>query len=411
MPGSGDTLRYSNAIANGNLPFTQSGSNQTWDFSNLTPTTQDIDAFRSSLTTPYAFFFLGLNKYGKKISDSLGVGVFQFTDIYNFYRKTASVFDVEGIGLRYQGIPLPAFYSDKDELYQFPLTYGRRDSSTFKFSISISTLIGYSQVGYRINEVEGWGSIITPFGTFNCLKVKSSIFSTDSLNISGIPIKFNQKRIEYKWLANGIKIPVMEISGNVLGSNFIPTTVKYRDIKRSNVLFQPPVAQFTASPTSTPVFSNVQFSNTSLGNFLQYKWTFDPTGPVNFENNTSDTSMNPVVTFSEPGLYSVKLRASNFLGQNEKTRPDYITVIDQTGVKETNSGFSTYSLNNQVFYGPDGLTKNNLCLVDVQGKQISINQIGARFYTTSQEELIPGVYLLRFENGKKSWNRRFIFSN
>lgn len=408
MPGNGDTLRFSTATFSSTLPYLLAGANQTWDFSSLMALNQDVDTYKSSLLTPYAFFFLGFNKYGKKISDSLGVGTFQFKDIYNFYRKTNSVFEVEGIGLKFQGIPLPAYYTDKDELYQFPMTYQRRDSSTFKFSIDLSTLASYSQVGYRINEAEGWGTIITPFGTFNCLKIKSTIQSADSLNLSGFPVKFNQRRIEYKWLANGIKIPVMEINGTMIGSAFIGSQVKYRDIKRDNVLLQTPVAQFTATPTLVPVFGNVQFTNSSLGNFLQHKWEFDPANTHNFENGTSDTSKNPVVSFIEPGIYSVKLLVSNFLGQNENIKTDYLTVFDPTNVSGKIFNPTEFFVGQQSLFIPTEFVDAEPSLWNLKGQKINIQKVKNRLQTLN-EPLFPDLYYLRLQNGNKSWTTRFIY--
>lgn len=408
MPGNGDTLRYSLAAPGGTLPFNLSGANQVWDFSALTPTSQDIDDFKASLLTPYAFFFLGLNKYGRKITDSIGVGAFSFKDIYNFYRKTAQVFDVEGIGLRFQGIPLPAYYTDRDELYQFPLTYLRRDSSTFKFTISLPTLATYSQVGYRINEVEGWGTIMTPFGTFNCLKIKSTVISADSLNIGGFPVKFSQNRIEYKWLANGIKIPVMEISGNLIGNNFLPTTVKYRDIKRSNVLLQPPVANFTASPTLSPIFGNVQFTNTSLGNFLQYQWTFEPSDNVNFENGTSDTSKNPTVSFWATGQYNVKLRATNFLGQDEELKNQYITVFDPTSIKNKLPENEKLNFGQKEFWIPENFRNGEAVLINLNGKILPLQRKENQFFPVGKQDLTPGLYLIRISLENNFWSEKFV---
>lgn len=375
MPSANDTLRYSNANPVPGLPIALSGPNQVWDFSSLVATNQDVESYRSSLQTPYAFFFLGLNKYGRKIADSLGVGAFMFKDVYNFFRKASNVFEVEGIGLRFQGIPLPAYYTDKDELYQFPLQYGDRDSSTFKFSINLPSLGAYSQVGYRINEVEGWGSITTPFGTFNCLKVKSSIVSKDSLNIAGFPIPFTRRTIEYKWLANGQKIPILEISGLQNGNNFNPTTIKYRDIPRDLApITLTPIANFTATPTQTAVGSPVQLNNTSAGPLLSYEWSFSPADPVVFEGDFSDTSKNPIVSFLEPGIYSVSLKASNFFGTNQKTRTDYITILDPSSTKDKVSQTNSWiSLNNHKIAIPQNHILTSA--YDVWGRSLNLKSI------------------------------------
>jgi hypothetical protein len=403
MPSANDTLRYSNGVFSANLPYLAAGPNQTWDFSGLSPTSQGIDQYKSSLQTPYAFFFVGINKYGRKVADSLGVAAFQFTEVYNFYRKASSVFEVEGIGLKYLGIPLPAYYSEKDKLYQFPLQFGDRDSSIFKFSINLPTLGSYSQVGYRINEVEGWGSITTPFGTFNCLKIKSSIQSADSLNIGGFPLKINRRLVEYKWLANGQKIPILEISGTLFGSTFLANTVKYRDIVRGNTLTSPPVASFSANPLQAQVYQAVTLQNTSSGNFNQYLWTITPNQSLGFENNTSDTSKNPVISFSQAGVYSVKLRASNFFGSDEELKTNYLVITDPSANQNLESSKEVYFLGSEAFAGPEWIKNAHLSLFSLDGKKetgLPIENRKIRFKPK------PIIYFLRAEWGNQVFQQK-----
>jgi PKD repeat protein len=401
MPGSGDTLRFSNALNAPASVYNLDGANQNWDFSTLSPASQDVASYKSSLQTSYAFFFLGLNKYGRKVADTLGVAAFQFTDVYNFYRKTTQAFEVEGIGLKYQGLPLPAYYTQRDKLYQFPLQFGDRDSSRLAFSIALSTLASYSQVGYRINEVSGWGSITTPFGTFNCLKLKSRIVTADSLNISGFPVKFNRVQVEYKWLANGIHIPVLEITGNEIGGTFLPTNFRYRDIPRSNVLLSPPLAQFSASQTQVSPAQPVLFTNTSQGSFLSYQWTFEPSSGIQFENNTSDTSLNPVVSFSDPGLYTVTLEASNFLGNDLEVKTNYIEVLPTVGLESLKSDPFKITLPGQVFALP--FSPETLEVLDLTGRTCLKSKA-----EPASEWLIglkPGIYLLHFQGQGQSVSR------
>jgi hypothetical protein len=412
MPSANDTIRFSNANVTAGLPFLQSGPNQTWDFSSLVATNQDIEPYKSSLQTPYAFFFLGVNKYGRKVADSLGVAAFQFKDIYNFYKKSSSAYEVEGIGLKYTGIPLPAYYSLTDKLYQFPLQYNDRDSSNFKFTISLPGLGSYSQVGYRINTVEGWGSVTTPFGTFNCLKVKSFVFSADSLNLSGFPLKFNRRTIEYKWLANGKKIPILEISGNATaGGGFTPTTVKYRDIPRSlNPITLNPVAQFSTSALNVAMLEPVTFSNTSSGVQLDYLWTFTPPDQVLFENNSSDTSKNPVVSFSAPGQYSVKLKATNFFGSDEEIKTNYITVFDPTSVRDKAEDCKTYSIDNQRFKAPLWLVDSRISLYDVTGKKIETTMKGNEIILDNSLKKNHQFLILKAILGKEVFTRKIILN-
>jgi hypothetical protein len=231
MPAVNDTIRYTNApITNLNFVPTNTGANKTWDFSTLGYTSQDVNVYKSSFSTPYLLYFL--NKIGLKIPD-IGFTGFQLTNMYAFYTKSAALFKNEGLGYTYNNAPLANSYIDDDEIYQFPLQFNRRDSSTFYFDFKLLDLtnnLNYAQNGYRINEVDGWGSITTPYKNYpSVLRIKSKIQTYDTITVSGFPIVTRRTAIEYKWLSNTEKIPVLEISGIEVGANFTPTTVRYRD--------------------------------------------------------------------------------------------------------------------------------------------------------------------------------------
>jgi hypothetical protein len=252
MPLSGDTIRYSTAPVNSVGNYTATGANYVWDFSTLTPNGQKLRAFKASSLTPYSFFFFP-PKYGELVTDTVKLpvtvpGIPTITDIYNFYKKTAVMFSTEGIGIKLSGIPVPNFFTDEDELYNFPLNYTDRDSTTFKFSTVTSTLIPfvYKKQGYRITEADGWGSITTPYGTVNCLRVITTQYSMDTLRGSltvgtfTVPVNvgFPNYQRSYQWLTTTEKIPYLEVSGNLVGTNFTPTQVKYRDHIQSFVGIQ-----------------------------------------------------------------------------------------------------------------------------------------------------------------------------
>jgi hypothetical protein len=266
MPSSGDTIRYSNSTPNG-LDYLSTGQNYFWDFSNLNFVNQDIFQYKAASQTPYAFYFIGLNKYGLKVADSLGAATFKFYDVYNFYQKTTSVFKTEGTGFKFNGIPLAAYYSDDDELYQFPLNFNDRDSSTYAYSISLGPTLSYSQKGYRINEVDGWGYIKTPYDSLPCLRLVSTSFGEDSLNVNGFPVNFPNVQRSYKWLSSTEKIPVLEISGQLQNNNFTPTQVRYRDTYRPaigiNEITKKNILKLYPNPSSNEI--NIDFKEISSG--------------------------------------------------------------------------------------------------------------------------------------------------
>jgi YVTN family beta-propeller protein len=80
-----------------------------------------------------------------------------------------------------------------------------------------------------------------------------------------------------------------------------------------------PVTSFSASPTSGKVPLTVSFTGQSTGSQTTWKW--------NFGDGSNSTEKNPVHTYNESGLYSVKLTASNSNGSNALTKTGYIAVV------------------------------------------------------------------------------------
>jgi len=80
----------------------------------------------------------------------------------------------------------------------------------------------------------------------------------------------------------------------------------------------PPVAGFSANPTSGDAYLSVQFTDTSTGAITSWSWTFGDGG--------TSTSEDPQHTYQVPGTYSVTLTVSGPGGSNAHTKTDYITV-------------------------------------------------------------------------------------
>jgi PKD repeat protein len=81
----------------------------------------------------------------------------------------------------------------------------------------------------------------------------------------------------------------------------------------------PPVASFTAVPTTIDQGASVQFTDTSTNTPTSWSWNFGAGGPA------ASTAQNPLVTFPTPGTYSVTLQATNSAGSNTSS-PTVITV-------------------------------------------------------------------------------------
>ncbi|AKB48342.1 cell surface protein [Methanosarcina sp. Kolksee] len=80
----------------------------------------------------------------------------------------------------------------------------------------------------------------------------------------------------------------------------------------------PPIADFSASPTSGNAPLKVTFTDKSSNSPTSWKWTFG--------DGKTSTEQNPVHTYTKAGTYTVVLTASNAGGSNTVTKSKYITV-------------------------------------------------------------------------------------
>lgn len=264
MPNVGDTLRTSQGVPAPTLNYQQAGPNQTWDFSQLVPTSQAVRGFQSVSSTGGIFSFLfgnfgGINQASivtpvQLPLDSLPGGL-ALGEIYGFFKETAQDFRQVGYGATLNGLPVPVTYNsqaEQDVYYRFPLTFGTRDSSTSAFQVNVPGTAFLAQNQKRVNRCDGWGTLTTPFGTFPTVRVVTTLDTYDSLALNGqTPVAFQiPTRREYKWIGKNQGIPLLTITTTLLAGNETLTNVEYRDIYR-RITFPTAVAPEAALATLT----------------------------------------------------------------------------------------------------------------------------------------------------------------
>jgi len=227
----GDIIR--NSIFNGldslrGVSYTNNGDNVTWNFTNAGWFKQKVDTFVNVDETRFASHYAGISNVaynitkddlpippGLPISVNLKAG-------FAYMNTTASQFTQVGLG---GDINVPmlgttyyatfSVYDTVDVLYKFPLTYNNRDSSTSYYLFALNMGIYNAQIfehKKRVNFVDGWGSISTPLGTFNCIRMKSFCTIHDSISVPGfIDSAINRTTNEYIWLTKQHHEPVMRI--------------------------------------------------------------------------------------------------------------------------------------------------------------------------------------------------------
>jgi len=416
MPSLNDTIRFSNSPI-GSQNFTSKGTNFFWDYRGLGISSQDIYKYQSLASTPYVQLVLtGLpfGSMGYKVADSIGGGGFNFSDIYNFFQKSNLGWFAVGTALTIplQGTPIKTggVYSDKDEIYNFPLNYNDFDSTSFKVTtplgISFLNFGSFVQKGTRSTKVEGWGTISTPYAqNISCIKVKSIVREIDSLKLAipgqqPVTIGFPITRVEYKWLSTTEKIPMLEVSGTELAGVFAPTTIRYRDNFR---VVQPspfgPNVDFTVNKnTGITKLDTFEFENLTSPNFGNtYEWTFIPSAGVRYIKNTNKSSENPIVVFDNVGTYSVKLKGTNLIGFKDTVFNNYITIsanpVSVSNLIKENNVFYPNPANQSINFLNNGFENATYKIIDFSGK-IVLEGLINNALNINVSELNTGQYIL-----------------
>ena len=236
MPSVNEVLLYSVTLDPQGQDPTLAGANSVWDYSALTYTTQRSDTFVSVTSTPLAYQFYFNNgilysswkaSYALKGVD-IGIPQVPITDVFNFYKNSGSQYSNVGFGSNINGIPSSTRNIPVDVEYVFPLAYGNSNVSNSEYGMSVPTFGYYGQSLERKDTVDGWGVLTTPFGTFDCLRVKSTLTKVDTTYIDLIGMGTlipRPEEIEYKWLSNGMSTPVLKI----VTTSGVISNIEYQD--------------------------------------------------------------------------------------------------------------------------------------------------------------------------------------
>jgi hypothetical protein len=272
------------------MDATLTGADYTWDYSQLAMTSQTVDTFLSISSTPFPlnlFFLASSNQATYSATSNLNAIGIPVNGTYNFFNNSSGTFSQRGIGLVLSAGAAPISFSSPDVVYKFPLHYNNLDSSTSGYTISnIPGLTGifYGVTKTRINKVDGWGTLTTPYGTFPVLRMQSVIHEHDSIVLDTLLPGFGinlPEQIEYKWLGAGEKIPLLQIN-TTLG---LPTSIVYRDSLRSLI---------NVPEISSPTFNFEVFPNPASSQ-IAVTYSLKQSSDIRFEIISTDGK----VIFSE----------------------------------------------------------------------------------------------------------------
>jgi hypothetical protein len=227
IPQANDTMP--NALDAGSA-----GANQTWNYTALNEHELDVLTFTNPDWTSNGADFPGSN-LAATLTTVDG-------DMYIYLNKTASGLHIVGQAVDFLGTGAPASVpNDPDQvLINFPANYQDTYSGTSAFDITLDgSPFGIDSVRLknstdRTYEIDAWGSITTPIGTYDALRLNSTDVSTDSTwgMIAGM-WQFFDSGVETSysfdwWTADasvGFPIVSMEadMNGNALSVTYLKT--------------------------------------------------------------------------------------------------------------------------------------------------------------------------------------------
>jgi hypothetical protein len=406
LASASDTIRYSvtSSLINTNL----TGPNQNWDFSNLIPISQDVQSFYAPAQLPFTFRLqFSAMTFGfpesllPNVGNIGGANANLLSDPYTFVKKSVSAYVYLGRGASVQGIPLSLVYTPKDTLYKFPLNYLDSFSSPFVGSAGFPGLGSLSQAGNRTNIVDGWGKIKTPYGIFDCIRIKSVVTEIDSITFGANSIPLPNNRTEYRWLAKNQDIPLLEViePASFLGAR----TIRYKDIYRPEVFVNH--ANFTASPNLVNAGDTLFLTNRSFGTPKSYLWEIDaPNTYFDFVGGTNQNSANPRLIFYQPGSYDIKLTVTYSGGKDDTLRTNAIQVLPAaTGLMDEwfNPSFKLYPnpVSGVLFLASNHLKNTNYQILDLTGKLLLQGFLNAEnpIQAIDVSGLAKGCYLFKID--------------
>jgi hypothetical protein len=161
-----------------------------------------------------------------------------------------------------------------------------------------------------------------------------------------------------------------------------------------------PVSNFTVDIKEGNAPLRVQFLDLSINDPASWSWSFAGGTP------STSTSQNPVVTFNNPGTYSVTLTASNGFGSNTNTKNSYVTVNIGTGIYDINTS--------SIGFYPNPATD----VLNISGNMEFIVRIlnvqGAIMLQCENQDkidishLAKGIYIIEIKTEMESLRRKLI---
>lgn len=295
----GTTLTYAEDTILTNIGPGPDGMGQTWDFTGFDADVTFVTNVVDPANTPSADLF------------PTAVLTLETEGLYSY----ASIDEVGLYGLggsaEQEGVVITAALDPAQLLLLNPTTLGTTFNSDFKLFVEFDgsdfgvDSVRVQQVGSANAEVTASGTLTVPAGDFETLRLRTETVTTDSIWVKffGTWILFQDSEatsITYEWWGeDGVSIVATletDVNGNPLDLEYLTDYAPPADV---------PIANFEYLVIDVGAY---QFTDLSSNAPTEWLWDLG-------DGNTS-MLQNPEHTYTEPGIYTVCLTATNSTGSN-----------------------------------------------------------------------------------------------
>ena len=397
MPNAGDTLRVS---MTSNVPdnFSLTGQDMTWDFSMLEAMSQRVDTFVMASSTPpeyWLYFFPGLtfNLASPQGTSEFFPG-FPLTQAFTFYKKTSDAFVDNGFAFKIQGVPVAAKYDVPDKYYAFPIDTNAAWASASSVALEFPGMFYFSTQRARTSFVDGWGTVITPFGSFESIRVRSDLVQHDSIFIESMAFGIGMDRniTEFKWMAETMGIPVLQVN-----SEGLLTTATYRDTPRLPSL---PLNVSLGPDTTVTKGAMITLHASVAGGALPYRYIW----------STMDTTQSITVLMDSTSSFGVVVvDGLNTFASDQKLITVVSPGIEEQQVRQLNI-FPNPVIGKTHISTPADFQSGILVLTDWSGQEILRKELhkSSEPLVLDLAHLSAGLYVIRLVTDGKLYMGKIV---
>nr|WP_294858945.1 T9SS type A sorting domain-containing protein [uncultured Fluviicola sp.] len=226
-----------------------------------------------------------------------------------YYNATSSVLDAVGIDAN--GTIFT--YSNPATYLQFPVTTSQNYTDQFACTFTVSGY-NFTRTGSTQTEFSGYGTLITPNGTYtNVVRLKSTQTITDVYSLGTI----NSTIISFNWYKAGVHHEVANVSattsnGNTTYSNYyttVPANLGLEENELVNLSVFPNPSTDVLHLNSDELISQVEFYTVSGELSLNHSMNESKTAEVNISSLNS--GMYLVKVYGKDGSISVQRITKN----------------------------------------------------------------------------------------------------